>query len=65
MVKLKIMNAQKILSKLRGIYGISDEFIASAMGVSSMTVYRWRMGKANPSHIELEFLKKELAKYKG
>jgi len=59
------MRAQKILSKLRGIYGMSDEHIASLMGVASMTVYRWRMGKTNPSHIELEFLKKELDKHKG
>jgi len=44
---------------------MSDEHIASLMGVASMTVYRWRMGKTNPSHIELEFLKKELDKHKG
>lgn len=50
--------AQIILEQLNKDYNISDEQIAIKLGVKAITVYRWRLGKFNPSFTELKVLKR-------
>jgi len=50
--------AQIILGQLNKDYNISDEKIAVKLGIKSITAYRWRMGKTNPSFTELKVLKR-------
>jgi len=50
--------AQIILEQLRKDFNISDEKIADKLGVKAITIYRWRLGKFNPSFTELKLLKR-------
>jgi transcriptional regulator with XRE-family HTH domain len=50
--------AQIVLGKLNKDYKVSDEKIADKLGVKSITIYRWRLGKTNPSFSELKVLKR-------
>ena len=52
--------AQKTLEELNQEFNISDEKIAIKLGVSAITIYRWRLGKFKPSHTELKLLQKIL-----
>jgi len=55
------------IKSFREKYGLSREDIASRVGVSHMTVYRWEKNKVNPRRIglmALERLKDELEKSK-
>lgn len=42
------MDVTKEINKLMGRYNLSREDIASKLGVSAMTVWRWQKGKALP-----------------
>jgi len=57
--------AQKALEKLNKDFNASDEKIAVKLGVSSMTIYRWRLGKFNPSFTELKLLQRILIGYQN
>jgi len=57
--------AQKTLNELYQNFNISDERIAVKLGVSAITIYRWRMGKFNPSVTELKLLHRILQGYKN
>lgn len=56
--------AQKILTELRNKHKISsDEEIAIKLRVSWVTIYRWRLGKCNPSFAGLKLLKSIAREY--
>lgn len=57
--------AQKILEELNKDFKISDEKIAVKLGVSAMTIYRWRVGKFEPSVTELKLLQRILRGYQN
>jgi transcriptional regulator with XRE-family HTH domain len=58
-------NMQKELQALMTKHNLSREDIASRLGVSSMTIYRWAQGKTFPKSRfmlrEFEALKKQLS----
>ena len=60
------INIQKELRDLMQKYNLSQEDIASKLGVTMMTIYRWENGRTSPrSRImirEFEKLKQELEK---
>ena len=64
--KSKGTNIQQELQDLMRRFDLSREDVASRLGVSMMTVYRWQRGKAAPkSRIilrEFEGLKQKLAR---
>lgn len=57
--------AQKTLEELTENFNITDERIAVKLGVSSITIYRWRLGKFEPSSTELKLLQRILRGYKN
>ena len=57
--------AQKILEELNKEYLVSDEKIAVKLGVSAITIYRWRFGKFEPSSTELKLLARILRGYQN
>lgn len=57
------IRAKTILEELNKKYGISDEKIAVKLGVSAITIYRWRKGKFRPSFTELKVLQIILRSY--
>ena len=57
--------APKILTELNNYFNIPDTQLAYKLGVSSMTIYRWRLGKTNPSFTELKLLKRILKGYQN
>ena len=57
--------AQKTLEKLNKDFNVSDEKIAVKLGVSAITVYRWRIGKFKPSSTELKLLERILRGYQN
>ena len=63
------IDVQKEIPDLMRKYNISREDIASKLGVSMMTIYRWEHGKTIPQSRltmrELEKLKQELEKGEG
>ena len=57
--------AQKTLEELNKDFNASDERIAVKLGVSAITIYRWRLGKFEPSVTELKLLERILNGYKS
>ena len=57
--------AKSILQELNKKYNVPDSKIAWKMGVASITIYRWRFGKFNPSFAELKLLQRILRGYKN
>jgi DNA-binding transcriptional regulator YiaG len=57
--------AQKTLSELKEKHQVSDEKIAVKLGVSAVTIYRWRLGKFEPSFTELKMLQRILRGYQN
>jgi DNA-binding transcriptional regulator YiaG len=57
--------AQPILEELNQKFNISDERLADRLGVKSITIYRWRLGKFNPSLTELKLLQIILRGYQN
>jgi len=57
--------ASIILQELNSKYGVSDEKIAGKFSVRAITVYRWRVGKCNPSAVELKLLQRILRGYQN
>lgn len=53
-------DAKSILQELHNKFDISDEKIAVKLGVSSMSIYRWRLGKCQPSFTEVKVLQRIL-----
>ena len=60
-----IKQAKIILTELHNKFNISDEQIACKLGVKAITIYRWRLGKFNPSFSELKFLQRILRGYQN
>lgn len=54
---------QKILIELHKDFNVSDGKIADKLGVSAITIYRWRLGKFKPSFAELKLLKQIINGY--
>lgn len=52
--------AQKTLEELNRDFNATDEKIAVKLGVSAITIYRWRLGKFEPSSTELKLLERIL-----
>jgi transcriptional regulator with XRE-family HTH domain len=42
------LSVQEIISNMKSIHGVTDEDIASRVGVTAMTVWRWGNGKNKP-----------------
>lgn len=59
------IQAQIILEQLNKEFNVSDEKIAERLKVKSITIYRWRLGKFNPSFAEFKMLQRILQGYKN
>ena len=57
--------AQKTLEELNKDFNATDEKIAVKLGVSAITIYRWRTGRFEPSFTELKMLNRILNGYKS
>jgi DNA-binding transcriptional regulator YiaG len=57
--------AQKTLEELNKGFDVTDEKIAVKLGVSAITIYRWRLGKFEPSTTELKLLQRILRGYQN
>ena len=42
------LSIQKIIADMKLNHGVTDEDIASRLGVTSMTIWRWSNGKSKP-----------------
>lgn len=42
------LSIQEIIADMKNQHGVTDEDIASRLGVTSMTVWRWGNGKSKP-----------------
>ena len=41
-------SVQEIIAEMKTNHGVTDEDIASRLGITSMTVWRWGNGKSKP-----------------
>jgi transcriptional regulator with XRE-family HTH domain len=42
------LSIQEIIAEMKTNYGVTDEDIASKLGITAMTVWRWGNGKSKP-----------------
>ena len=57
------MGAKMNIKEFRKKYGLSREDLASKVGVSYMTVYRWEKKKVRPHRVLLEKLERIIRGY--